>query len=206
MKTLRSIGLLLLLAFALSACTLPAGPGATGTPAQSPSAAPTVTPTPAVSATAEVSPTASASATPAPGGTLMYSSYAHMVSYDPARGFADFDYFEMLNGEDAVNYLVEEEGYTLADAQAEVADYADSEFIEKNTNTQLRTIDLRSIPIKLMVHPDGTVEPGATPYTTDLADLFALYHNDASLVLDAYFYYVTVVGGEVISVEQVYWP
>ena len=77
-----------------------------------------------------------------------------MVSYDPAKGLADFDYFDLLQGADAVKWLVEHESYTQADAEAEVAGYADSEFIEKNTSNQLRTIDLDGIPITLMFDPE----------------------------------------------------
>ncbi|MEZ4357783.1 MAG: hypothetical protein R2876_04035 [Eubacteriales bacterium] len=136
----------------------------------------------------------------------MYSSYAHMVSFDPARGWADFDYFEMLKGDDAVEWLVDNEGYTLADAEAEVEDFADSEFIEKNTNPQLRTIDLREIPLKLMYHSDGTMVEGADGIDADLEDLYNLYELNSSLVLDSFFYYVEVEDGEVVAVSQVYWP
>lgn len=142
---------------------------------------------------------------PYPSNTAkMYSSYARMVSFDPARGWADFDYFEMLKGNDAVQWLVDKEGYTLAKAQAEVADYADSEFIEKNTNPQLRTIDLREIPLKLIYKSDGTmVETGING---DIGDLFDLYQHNKSLVLDTNFYYIEVKNGEVVAVNQVYWP
>ncbi|MHB1314493.1 MAG: hypothetical protein ACYCX2_03275 [Christensenellales bacterium] len=136
----------------------------------------------------------------------MYSSYAYMVSYDPARGWADFDYFSMLRGEEAVEWLVEEEGYTLAAAQAEVENFADSEFIEKNTNPQLRTIDLREIPLKLMYHPDGTMLSGAEPIDATLADLYHLYELNPALLLDSFFYYVEAEGGAVVSLSQVYWP
>lgn len=144
---------------------------------------------------------------PTPSSSVrMYSSYAHMVSFDPARGWADFDYFDLLQGEAAVEWLVEEEGYTLAEAEAKVADFADSEFIEKNTNPQLRTIDLREIPLKLMYHPDGAPLPGAEPIDADIGDLYTLYEHHPDLVLDSFFYYVKVAGGEVTSVRQVYWP
>jgi hypothetical protein len=142
----------------------------------------------------------------APEGPEIYSSYAHMVSLDVARGVADFDYFEMLRGADAVQWLVEHEGYSEANAEAAVAEFADSEFIEKNTNPQIRQIDLTEIPLKLMVHPDGTPQEGAEPYETDYEDMYLLYEFDRDLVLKEYFYYITAENGEVISVAQVYWP
>ncbi len=139
-----------------------------------------------------------------PSGPAMYSSYAHMVSYDPARGWADFDYFEMLTGDDAVQWKVEHEGYTLADAQAEVADWGDGEFTEKNTNTQLRTIDLKDVPISLQFEADGTQVIEGVDST--VADVFALYNLDADLYLYDYFFYIHVDSdGNVTLVEQVYW-
>jgi hypothetical protein len=142
----------------------------------------------------------------APEGPEIYSSYAHMVSLDVARGVADFDYFDMLRGADAVEWLVEHEGYSEADAQAAVAEFADSEFIEKNTNPQIRHIDLTDIPLKLMFRPDGTMVEGAEPVDSEYADMYVLYELDRSLVLDTFFYYITAEDGEAVSVEQVYWP
>lgn len=142
---------------------------------------------------------------PYPSNTAtMYSSYAHMVSYDPARGLADFDYFDMLKGDAAVKWLVEKKGYTLAAAQEEVANFADSEYIESNVNTKLRTVDLREIPIKLIYKSDGTmVESGING---SLVDLYALYEHNKSLVINSVFYYIEVQNGQVTSVSQVYWP
>ena len=136
----------------------------------------------------------------------LYSSYAHMVSYDPVSGLADFDYFNMLKGDDAVQWLVNEEGYTLADAEAEVADYADSEFIEQNVNPQLRTFDLNDVALKLMYHSDGTLVSGAEPIDATISDLNALFAMDPDAVLSTHFYYVTVNAGAVETVSQVYWP
>ncbi len=208
MKKTSILFLLLLVILLLCSCTPATDPNSTQavSPTQTADATPappteTATPAPPPS-TATPAPSASAS----PGGMALYSSYAHMVSYDPACGSADFDYFEMLTGDDAVAWLVDHEGYTLSDAQAEVDDYADSEFIEKNTNPQLRTISLIDVPLKLMYHPDGTPLPGAEPIDAELIDLYNLYHVNHALVLDVYFYHITVEDGAIVSVEQVYWP
>lgn len=140
-------------------------------------------------------------------GPSLYSSYAHMVSFDPAVGTADFDYFDLLQGKKAVKWLVEHEGYTQAQAEAEVADYADSEFIEKNLNTQLRTIDLKNIPVTLMFDPStGDMLDVAHPLKGSLTDLYKLYEHDHDLVLKTFFYWIKVENGKVVSVEQVYWP
>ena len=136
----------------------------------------------------------------------MYTSYAHMVSYDPARGLADFDYFNLLKGQDAINYLVDHEGYTEANAEALVNGFADSEFVYQNDNPLLRIIDLRNIDLKLMYYPDGTMVTDATPVDSELIDLYNLYHVNPDLVLESYFYRVHVTDGVVTMVEQVYWP
>ena len=136
----------------------------------------------------------------------MYSSYAHLVSYDPARGSAEFDYFNILKGDEAVQWLVNNDGYSLAEAESLVNNFADSEFIEQNQNLQLRTIDLQNIELKLMYYPDGSMVPDAIPIDSELIDLYNLYHIDADLVLNSFFYYIEVLDGTVNSVEQVFWP
>jgi len=215
----KIIGLLMcMMALAMGACTrVPADdiappPAETASaeptaleteePPSLPSAEPSLEPEETPETTEEPSPSPSATSS----GPRMYSSYAHLVSYDPARGFADFDYFDLLQGEKAVAYLVETEGYTLAEAQARVSEFADSEFIEKNTSPQLRTIDLRDVQIKLLYRPDGTMVTGAEPINATLADFYAVYHIDRRYIVDYHFYYITVSGGEVVRVAQVYWP
>jgi hypothetical protein len=215
MKKTACVLISLLLMFSLSGCITirftsapspepPSVSGAlpetTAAPIPDPTVLFTASPVPAVPPLTVPLPTS------APEGPEIYSSYAHMVSLDVARGVADFDYFDMLRGADAVEWLVEHEGYSEADAQAAVAEFADSEFIEKNTNPQIRHIDLTDIPLKLMFRPDGTMVEGAEPVDSEYADMYVLYELDRSLVLDTFFYYITAEDGEAVSVEQVYWP
>ena len=139
----------------------------------------------------------------------MYSSYADMVSFDPATGWAQFDYFNLLQGADAVKYLVDVKGYTQADAEAEVGDYADSEFINQNDNPQLRTADMSSVQIGMLYNPDGSQTASWADVDTKTYDEFkALYaaHPDQVLTESSFFYYVTVQGGIITKVTQVYWP
>ena len=75
----------------------------------------------------------------------IYSSYAYMVSFDPGTGYAEFDYFDKLIGQEAIDWLVEHEGYTLEDAEDLVNNFADTEYVEKNINPRLRTIDMRTV-------------------------------------------------------------
>lgn len=158
---------------------------------------PTAAPSETTAAVPKVTPTNTAS---------MYSSYANMVTYDPSNGWAEFDYFDMLKGDAAVQWLVDHEGYTQADAQAYVDGFADSEFVLKNINPQLRTVDLSVTPLKLMYNADGSMVTGADSVDASYEDLNTIYALNPDLILHSFFYYVTVTDGVVVSVEQVYWP
>lgn len=137
----------------------------------------------------------------------MYSSYADLISFDPETGIAKFDYFDMLRGSDAVTFLVEQEGYTQAAADELVNNFADSEFVKKNTNPQLRAIDIDDVPLKLMVKPNGNPVDGAESISTTAANFRTIYSINTSLLLESYFYYIHVESdGHVSLVEQIYWP
>lgn len=185
----------------------PAPPTPTVTPSATPLAAPE-TPTPsAPPVMTEAAPTPTIAPSPTPKGPTMYSSYADLISFDPESGIAKFDYFDMLRGDEAVDFLVDHEGYTKAAAQDMVENFADSEFVKKNTNPQLRAIDIDGIPLKLMVKPNGDPVGGAESVSATAADFRAIYALNTSLLLESYFYYVHVDGdGKVTLVEQVYWP
>ncbi len=163
------------------------------------------TATPAATVTPAVT-TASTAAPSVVNTANMYSSYAFMKSFDPITGWAGFDYFDMLCGAAAVNWLVANEGYTQADAQALVDDFADSEFITKNVNPQLRTADMNTAAITMMYHPDGTQVDDATPVSLTYNEFKTLYASYPDKVLNSFFYYVTVEGGVITQVDQVYWP
>ena len=211
---------LLASALLLCSCAAPATPTPTSTPSPTvtdtpaPTAAPTATPaaapvaettTPAATVAATVAPTAAPS--PTPKGPAMYSSYADLISFDPETGIAKFDYFGMLRGADAVKFLVDHEGYTQTAAQKMVDDFADSEFVKKNTNPQLRAIDIDEVPLKLMVKPSGDPVDGAEPVSVTAKEFRAIYALNTSLLLESYFYYIHVdTDGNVTLVEQVYWP
>jgi hypothetical protein len=154
---------------------------------------------------ATAAPTAAPS--PTPKGPAMYSSYADLISFDPETGIAKFDYFDMLRGADAVKFLVDHEGYTQTAAQKMVDDFADSEFVKKNINPQLRAIDIDDVPLKLMVKPNGDPVGGAEPVSVTAKEFRAIYALNTSLLLESYFYYIHVdTDGNVTLVEQVYWP
>lgn len=191
-------------------------PDSTPAPEPTPTASPaqpaeTAQPTETLPTPTEALPTPTEAAnTAAPSPTAsnppMYSSLAHLVSFDPASGVARFDYFDMLRGDDAVDFLVAHEGYSEADAQALVDEFADSEFVEKNTNSQLRAIDLDDTPLKMMIQPSGEPVDGAESIPSSAADVRAIYAIDPAL-LSAYFYSIHVeADGRVSLVEQLYWP
>ena len=210
---LAAVQLLLSCTAALPEATSSPTPAATDTP--TPTAAPTATPT-ATPETATTTPTLTAetttlsptpSPTPTPNGPPMYSSYADLISFDPETGIAKFDYFDMLRGADAVKFLVDHEGYTQTNAQKMVDDFAESEFVKKNINPQLRAIDIDDVPLKLMVKPNGDPVDGAESVSVTAKEFRAIYALNTSLLLESYFFHVTVDDdGKVTLVEQVYWP
>ena len=210
---------LLASALLLCSCAAPATPTPTSTPSPAvtdtpaPTAAPTATPTatPVAETATPTATVATAAPTAAPSpttkGPAMYSSYADLISFDPETGIAKFDYFDMLRGADAVKFLVDHEGYTQSAAQKMVDDFADSEFVKKNINPQLRAIDIDDVPLKLMVKPNGDPVDGAEPVSVTAKEFRAIYALNTSLLLESYFYYIHVdTDGNVTLVEQVYWP
>lgn len=209
--------LALLMAILLLGCAAPATPAASDSPAPptataTPSATPLDVPDTPTPSAAQVLPETSAptptiAPSPTPKGPTMYSSYADLISFDPESGIAKFDYFDMLRGNEAVDFLVDHEGYTKAAAQEMVENFADSEFVKKNTNPQLRAIDIDDVPLKLMVKPNGDPVDGAESVSVTASDFRAIYALNTSLLLESYFYYIHVdVDGKVTLVEQVYWP
>jgi hypothetical protein len=142
----------------------------------------------------------------------MYSSYALLSSFDPATGLAEFDYFDMLTGQDAIDWLVSHEGYTQAEAEDTVNNFADGEFDMKNVNPQLRTVDLSVTPLKAIYYADGSQTatwPESEPIS--FADFVALYDvekagsDGITYVTGNMFYYITVVNNQVTEVKQVFW-
>jgi len=136
----------------------------------------------------------------------MYTSYADMAAFDAETGWAMFDYWDMLRGEEAADWLVTQEGYSEADAQDYADNMADSEFIKKNTNPRLRVVDMRNVSITMMYHADGTPVLDAVPVALTYSEFMSLYAANPDGVLHSYFYYITVSGGKVTEVGQPYWP
>lgn len=164
------------------------------------------TPTPSTSESESAAPAPAATPSPPPAPTpRMYSSYAHLVSFDTKTGIAQFDYFDYLKGQDAVNYLVEREGYTLENAQTEVANWPDSMFIEKNSSSQLRAVDLSSVPIYMIIDRDGYANEYYEPIKMNYKDFKNLYNSMPAVILDTYFYRVKVDdSGAIESITQIY--
>ncbi len=214
-KRIVAIALILILPLVMNACIVIQVPAKASVSAE-PSQVPSETPVPSALQASPVSaqspapvvPTSSIApaASSTPNNPKLYSSYAHMTAYHPSTGLADFDYFDMLRGEDAVKWMVSHEGYTKAEAEEIVSEFADSEFIEKNENTQIRTIDLNQVALKLMYDSSGEMVTDSTPVASTVAKLNTLYSHDSSLVLNSFFYYVKVQNGVAVEVTQVYWP
>jgi len=125
-----------------------------------------------------------------------------MTSYDPARGFADFDYIVLLEGDEAVQWLIEVEGMDPEEAEWMAEEY----YTIKNTNPQIRTLDLREAEVTVLFDDEGNMDPDH-PVTGDLSVLYNLYELNPDYVLDAFFYYVEVDSdGMVTSLTQIYTP
>lgn len=130
-----------------------------------------------------------------------------MMSFDPVSSWAEFDYWDRLTGDAAVAWLVANEGMTESAARAIVDDFADSEFITKNTNPQLRTFDLSVWPVKLLPYPFGyEYAPNPDPVLTSFADLCTLYATHPDILLTKNYYYITVKSNGDIIVEMRYQP
>jgi hypothetical protein len=167
------------------------------------------TTTTATSMSTSISPTSTAAATTTTSETTdpaMYSSYAFLVSFDPESNLAEFDYFDMLRGKEAVDFLVKHEGQTKDEAQALVDDFADSEFVISNLNERLREINLAEVSLSLMYQPSGDMSESG-PLPSSLADFKLIFELDPLLLTESFFFYIDVSDdGQVALVEQVYWP
>lgn len=173
------------------------------------STAPEETPsvTPEASESASVVSTEAETSLPSASGPEMYTSYARLKSFDPSTGVAQFDYFDILRGDEAVDFLVNHEGYSQEDAQELVESFADSEYVEKNTNPQLRAIDIDGVSLSLMYQPSGAQVDGVEAVPSTASDFRAIYALDAGLLLNSFFFKIHVEDdGHVSLVEQVYWP
>jgi|GEM_PF-1014354 len=157
--------------------------------------------------TAIITPVGTVSSTAPVNTANMYSSYAIMTAFDPSTGVASFDYFDMLRGEDAIDWLVEQEGYTRTEAEDIVNNFADSEFVYKNINPQLRSANMSIVTIKMMCNLDGSAINDALSIPFHYDQFCSIYNEHPELVTySSYFYYCTVTGNVITGVEQVYWP
>ena len=171
---------------------------------------PTVQPTPDVPPPPPV-PTVTPIAPPPsptpPSGPRMYTSNAHMVSFNPSTGVAEFDFFDKLRDQAAIDWMVDHEGYSVVDATNIVNNFADSEFVYKNTNPQLRTIDLDDQPLKLMYDVANLPMFENSPISATTADAAALYAIDPAYLFDTFDFIIHVNGSDSVTlVEQIYWP
>lgn len=138
----------------------------------------------------------------------MYSSFAYMRSFNPETGIAQFDYFEMLKGPDAVDYLINYEGYCSLVAETEIEKLGEDDFMEKNLGFELRQINLKKVPVLLLYTADGCSITDARGAETSFGDIVSLYNKDKTKLLLSSYYYITVDEdmGEVLMIEQVRKP
>jgi len=143
----------------------------------------------------------------------MYSSLALLVSFDPATGWAEFDYFQRLFGEDAIKWYMESDGDTYEEAYDSYYNTDAQVYgVYKNINPQLRTIDLHDVDLKLVYGPieDIYESPQGSTGSPEWADtievdfpLLIKAFNLNPKILTNFPYYITVdENGIPISVEQ----
>lgn len=132
----------------------------------------------------------------------IYSSHAYMVSFDPSTGLAEFDYYDALVGQDAIDWLVEHEGYTQEDAENKVNNWADTEYIEKNINPQLYVIDMSTVPIISNVDENGflALPPVFLTYSEFVARADEFVYSTTNNVAA----HITVVNNRIESVNVNY--
>lgn len=147
----------------------------------------------------------------------MYSCYAHMTSFDPNTGWAEFDYFLLLSGEEAIQWIMERDGLTYEEAYQYI--YADENLdkyingVYKNTNPQLRTIDLHNVSLKLVYYPiqdiivlpEGSAQRGTgNEVPVDFITIMKAYYTDPAILTNFYYYITVDENGVPISVEQIF--
>ena len=149
-----------------------------------------------------LAPVAEPQETPQQQAPPFYSSYAYLRRFDPQSGIAQFDFFDVLTGSDAVNYLINCEGYCSLVAQEEVAKYEQTDFLEVNTDGTLWDIDLNKTEIKLLYDVNGSFEE--TAEDASIEDFTSLWNADKSLLMKKGFYYITVdeATGQAVGIEQ----
>lgn len=138
-------------------------------------------------------------------GLPMYSSFAYMRSFDPNTGIAKFDFFEILRGSDAVDYLINCQGYCSLVAETKIDNLGEDDFIEINHSLELRQVDLKKVPVMLLHTANGCSITDAQGVETSFGDIVLLYNKDKAKLLFSFYYYITINEdtGEVMKVEQV---
>ena len=135
----------------------------------------------------------------------MYSSYAILMSVNMETGWAEFDYFDRLQGEDAIKWLMEDRGYTRAEAETAFEQAEPPNYIYKNVNPQLRTINLNKIEI-LFFPIDNTKSYylDYNPVQTNAADFLEFCRNNPDLDGQDVFYVTVDENGKPIRIEQIF--
>lgn len=133
------------------------------------------------------------------GATVFFAS---LQSYDPATRTGMFDEFEMLRGDEAVDFLVRKGYYDKAEAQGVVDGLSSDGFVPKSVAR--RHFDLGNTNFLLRYQPDGAPAPDGVP--SNSGDFRAIYDADRTLLMDTCYYRIHVKGGAAVYLEQFPWP
>lgn len=134
------------------------------------------------------------------------SIYARLVNFDPDTNTAFFDEFEMLRGEEAVLFLMLQNGLSEEEARAEAAGLAESEFVTKDVSKEQRYFNIETVPFTLLYQPSGEMVTGNEGIPSNIGDFRAIWQLNPSLLRDTHFYRLSLTGEQLTFLEQMYWP
>lgn len=157
----------------------------------------TAVPTDEKNTTTEVDPT-----------SMLYINNAYMRGYDTSTHLASFDFFEMYYGEDAIEKLIINHGYSRTEAENEINNWVEGEFYTHDDGLPARVVSLDTVDISLLYDRDGNNCPSfplADPVSTE--DVNALYALNKEILINYTYYNITIdQNGDIVSIEQIYTP
>jgi len=139
--------------------------------------------------------------------TDMFSSFAYMKSFDPQTNIAQFDFFEKLYGPEAMDALMEYEGLSEFDAEAQVMSSGEGWYYVKDVDSKLRSIDLSKVEVNIIITEDGTIQSDLSNLeATSIESVVNIYNKNAAYILNGHYFISVNDSGVAVQVKQVYEP
>ncbi|NLX83676.1 MAG: VanW family protein [Clostridiales bacterium] len=120
------------------------------------------------------------------------SVFGSLESFDPASGIAVFKPYEILEGETARNYLMNELGYDEEDVEILYSGMDIYEHIIKPLNYAPIKVNVDQVNWILQYQPSGELGPSLEGIPSNGADFRALYKNNPDKLLTSYTYFIDV--------------